>query len=80
MTRMFKIELYVIPHNVMEECVDSPEGMISQIENDDLRDDCLLKFGKVEMVDIGEWDDDIKFNQNSCPVEEFRKEFTGVRE
>jgi len=76
MARLFKVEMYVIPLNIKDEVIKSPQDLMETIMNDDLKEDCLIQFGIIEMKNIGEWNDNIKFNLKDTPIEEYRKEFT----
>lgn len=70
---MRKIEMYVI--NLGDEL--SNEEMKTLLEQSLQRTsvNCLVHFGMIYEKEIGEWHDDIKFNFNYTPTEEWRKEF-----
>ena len=73
MVQMRKIEMYVI--NLGDDLSQEEMKILLDQSLEGTAVNCLVRFGEIKEKDIGEWDDDIKFNMNYTPIEEFRKEF-----
>jgi dCMP deaminase len=71
MSKMLKVELYIIPFNDME--VESNENIIKSLLNGRV-DDLGLHIGDMEEADIGKWEDDHELNKKT-PIQTYRKYF-----
>ena len=74
MFKMFKVEMYVLDIDGDLSATEMKECIMGSLE------DCDVKFGEVEEKNIGEWQDESKFNLSTTPIEEYRKEFEGDKQ
>jgi len=80
MARMFKVEMYVIPLNIMDDETYGNQDLIDIIKCGDLSKDCRVQFGDIDVVDIGSWHDDHKFNYVLTDINEYRLKFREIEE
>jgi hypothetical protein len=73
MTKMIKIELYVIPISDMDSY--NTNTIISEYIKTGKIDNLILHIGDVEETDIGEYNDDHKLNKKGTEIYAFRKYF-----
>lgn len=68
MSKIYKLEMYVIDHNDLYDCYDSISDVL---ENTTDLSRKVINESKVEF----EWNDDLPINKIDCPLEEYDKYF-----
>lgn len=70
MAKLHKVEFFIVDYDngFTDDCIE--EELERVFENN-----VGIMISKIQAVNIGEWDDDHKFNLLSTPLEEYEKEF-----
>ncbi len=73
MVKMYKTEMYII--NLGDDLSQEEIKELIKQSLNGVAINCSVTFGEIKEKEIGEWFDDIKFNQTDTSIEEYRKEF-----